>query len=122
MARRALKAIGLFDPPAPEAPPEPSPVDALAEMAARGAAAQQAVNELGAGPPKRVKRTKAEPRRSGRLETATFRVYGDQRQVLAEEAAARQPEWVYGKLDSSEVLREVIDFWIAHRHEHAEDR
>lgn len=87
MARKAeLKAIGLFD----KAPIEPSNEDEKQEDAPR-------------------KKKRAASTRDETLYSFTFRLRLDQRAALDELARERQRPTAPGKIDASEVLREILD-------------
>jgi hypothetical protein len=82
-----LKAVGLFD----KAP-------------------------LQVAPPQEPKqRKRAAPTRDETLYSFTFRLRLDQRQALDEEARKRVRPTAPGKADASEVLREILEEWMASR-------
>lgn len=87
----ALKAVGLFD-KSPIAPVPDSPPQTRAK-----------------------KRNRAAQSRDETLYSFTFRIRLDQRQALDEAARARVRPTAPGKADASEVLREVLDEWMARR-------
>jgi hypothetical protein len=89
--KSGLKAVGLFD----KAPLEVVPPAAEAEA------------------PKPRKR--AASTRDETLYSFTFRLRLEQRTALDEEARARVKPTAPGKADASEVLREVLDEWMAGR-------
>jgi hypothetical protein len=57
----------------------------------------------------------APPERAERYFHTTVHINGQQRRALGAEAARRQDDGSARRHDKSEVVRDVLDFWAAHR-------
>ncbi len=67
----------------------------------------------GASPPERA--PSPAPRRTEELVPVLVRMTKGQKRALSEEAFRRAQERGSSKLDSSEVLREILDAWVTRR-------